>query len=291
MLENFVENLYCDLYKQLESINGSLKDPIKNLTASLLCISSVLNELKRYISVHGFETEQDEIRFFKYVKPRFYCWHIYVIELNNLVAATPIGTEQMLKDYYLDELKVINRCFSLYQFNYQYYLLDETAKDQDFFLRRNKTAFPLGQELVTQDPDFSTNQDYIFSKFRAYEMLRNFVVRRLNLLYYNPENHFLTKLLSVKKKFWSGDKVELIELAYGIYHTRRLNNGKAEISDIIEWLEDSLHIDLSQAYRMFLDIRRRKTISYTKYLDEMIIAINQHIDETNRYKSRNSKKT
>jgi len=86
------------------------------------------------------------------------------------------------------------------------------------------------------------------------------------------------------KRSWSGDKIELVEIAYGIYYTQRLNNGKAEISDIIDWLEESLNTDLSQAYRMFVDIRRRKTISYTKFIDEMRHEINVHIEDSIKYR-------
>lgn len=289
MSVNHLEQIYSGMQAQLEHINGSLRASIQNLTSSLVCIASTMDRLKAFIREHPFENSQAEILFFKYTKPRFYCWYIYAIELHNILANVPVGTDQMIRDYFMDELGIINRCFKTYSFSYQYYLNDESVKDNDFFLRNSRIPFPPGQEYQVPDPEFSTNQDYIFSKFRAYEMLRDFIIRRLRLLYQNPDNVFIAELLASKNRWWSGDKVELIEIAYGIYYTQRINGGKAEISHVIEWLEDSLHIDLSQAYRMFLDIRRRKTISYTKYLDEMREAIHQHIDETNSYKPKKKK--
>lgn len=275
---------------QLNSINGSLKESTTNLTESLYCITGTLEQLKKHVQEHPFESEQEQIDFFKNTKPRFYCWYIYVIELHHILLTVPVGTDQMIRDYFMDELKLVNRYFTLHQFYYQYFVRNETAMDEFYFLPANREDFPAGQEQAGTDPGFSTNQDYIFSKFRAYEMLRTFLIRRLKLLYQNPDNIFIAELLSGKNQQWSGDKVELVELAYGIHYTRRMNGGKAEISEIIAWLEDSLQVDLSQAYRMFLDIRRRKTISYTKYLDEMRAAIHQHIDETNRYKPKTFKR-
>lgn len=289
MLTHEIEKLYSRMLEQLEGINGSLKDSVQNLTESLFCIALAMNALKNLVSQNPFGSPAEEITFFKYTKPRFYCWYIYTVELHNILSAVPVGTDQMVRNYFMDELGMVNRCFNIYSFAYQYYLKDETSKDEDFFLCRNKSPFPAGQELVSPDVDFSTNQDYIFAKFRAYEMLRDFIIRRLRLLYQNPDNVFIAELLAAKNRWWSGDKVELIEIAYGIYYTQRINDGKAEIGDVVGWLEDSLHIDLSQAYRMFLDIRRRKTISYTKYLDEMREAIHKHIDETNSYKPKNKK--
>lgn len=290
MLVEYSEKLYTQMEVQLENINGSLNEAIQNLTESLYCITATLNLLKQLIKEHPFEDSDAEINFFKKIKPRFYCWYIYVVELYNILSAVPVGTDQMIRDYFMDELKIINRYFTIHQFYYQYFLRDETSLDEDYFLLKNRVAFPAGYEQISIDHDFSTNQDYMFSKFRAYEMLRGFLIRRLRLLYQNPDNVFITELLAGKKRWWSGDKVELVEMAYGIYYTNRMNGGKAEIGDVIEWLEDSLQIDLSQAYRMFLDIRRRKTLSYTKYLDEMRNAIQTHIDETNRYKPKTVKR-
>jgi hypothetical protein len=275
------ERLYSGMLEQLEKINGSIKESVKNLTDSLFCVASVMEQLKRFVRSNPFSDEGDEIEFFKYTKPRFYAWYIYLVELHNVLLTVPIGTDQMIRDYYMDELGTVNRCFRIYSFAYQYYLKDESSKDAEFFLCKNKVAFPAGQELLAQDIGFSTNSDFIFSKFRAFEMLRDFIIRRLRLLYQNPDNLFIAELLSNKNRWWSGDKVELVEIAYGIYYTRRINGGRAEISDIIGWLEDSLNVDLGQAYRMFLDIRRRKTVSYTKFLDEMRVAIEDHIEQSN----------
>lgn len=284
------EKLYSGMLRQLDKINGSIKESVQNLTASLSCVALVMNQLKHGVKASPFSDDQQEITFFKYTKPRFYCWYIYIVELHNILCGVPVGTDQMIRDYYMDELGIVNRCFRIYSFNYQYYLSDETAKDEEFFLCRNKAPFPAGQELMAADVGFSTNNDFMFSKFRAYEMLRDFIIRRLRLLYRNPDNTFINELLANKNRWWSGDKVELIEIAYGIYYTQRINGGKAEIGDVVQWLEDSLNIDLAQAYRMFLDIRRRKTVSYTKYLDEMREAIHRHIEESVKHRPEKKKR-
>ncbi len=284
MITQDIEILYSGMTEQLESINGTLKDSLSNLTDSLSCIAATIQHLRQYLRAHPFADDRDEIHFFKYTKPRFYCWHIYVVELHHILGALPVGTDQMVRDYYMNELGVINRFIRQHAFSYEYYLVDETAKDAEFFLCRNKSAFSPGQEHQPEDTGFSTEMDYMFSMFRAYEMVRDFIIRRLRLLYRNPDNSIMAELLVGRKRRWSGDKVELIEIAYGIYYTQRINNGKAEISDIVGWLEESLDVDLAQAYRMFVDITRRKTVSYTKYLDEMRGAIHGHIEESFKYK-------
>lgn len=280
------------MIEELENFNGSIKGSIENLSASLTLIRETLQSLREYLCVNPFSSKEQEIAFFKHTKPRFYSWQIYCIELHHILAAVPIGTDQMIRDYYMNELNILDRFFKLHAFYYQYYLRNENSKDDLYFLRRNRTLFPPGGELLLNDPEFSTELDYLFSTFRAYEKLRNFIIRRIKILHQESDQGLMNEILSNQKRWWSGDKVELVEIAYGIYYSRRMNDGKAEISDIVNWLEESLHIDLSQAYRMFVDIRRRKTVSYTKFLDEMRNEIHTHIEETFKYnpKSRNLKK-
>lgn len=279
------EKLYASMLAQLETINGSVRNNIQNLTESLHCTVSALNQLRKLRNSHRFSSDDMEIDFFKYQKPHIHCWHIYVIELHHIMAGIPVGTDQEIRDYYTEELGIINRFFRRHAFHYQYYLADQTAMDEDFFLSRNRGSFPPGQEDQHDPGNFSTNLDFLFAKFRAYEMLRDAIILRVRLLYQETDNSFMSEMMVAKKRWWSGDKVELIEIAYGIYYTHRINGGKAEISDVVEWLEESLNVDLGQAYRMFLDIRRRKTVSYTKFLDEMRQAIHTHIEESLKYRT------
>jgi hypothetical protein len=138
--------------------------------------------------------------------------------------------------------------------------------------------------LSSMNRGMMTNQDYYFAKFLAYERMQEFIGRRLRLLYGNPDSEYVQQLIKGSKRKWTGDKIELIEVVYGIYYTRRMNSGKAEVKDIVEWLEDTLQVDLGDAYRLFLDLKRRKGKSYTKFLKEMIEAIRKSIEEGNRFR-------
>jgi len=289
MLAKDTEKPYSGMLEQLGYINGSIRESVQNLNESLACIHSTVSELREYIRRHPFEDEQDEIDFFKYTKPQFCSWNIYVVELHHILTSIPVGTDQMKRDYYMDEMGVFYRFFRQHAFHYQYYLKDEKAKDKIFFLRRNRSLFPPGRELIPDDPEFSTDLDHLFATFRAYEMLRDFMIKRVRLLYQEPNNTFLQEIMESRKSRWSGSKMDLVEFAYGIYFTQRVNGGKADISDIIGWLEESFNEDLSQAYRMFIDITRRKNISLTKCLDEMRDAIHKHVEESLRYKPKKSR--
>jgi len=278
------EELYVQLEDELESINGTLKSGFEKFSDSLFVINTQINQLKKLVSEQQFTSETEEITFFKNIFPKFYSWMIYTAEEYSIISAVPVGTEQMLRDYYLQELAIVKRNFNQSQFTYQYFLQGETALDEDYFLRKNFNPNHPGLTALFTENKTATNQGYQFAKFRAGEMLQDFLINRIRLLYKTPDNVLLAELLTGTKRRWTGEKINLIELAYGIFYTGQMNDGKAEINDIVSWLEESLQVDLGRAYRKFVDIRRRKTLSYTKYLDEMRNAIHLKIDENDRYK-------
>jgi hypothetical protein len=283
-MKEFIDQCYQQMEDDL-SLFAEIGDAtIKKLSGGINCVQGYLGQLKNYIKQHPFADEAEEITFFKYNKPRFYCQLIYLVEEFGIRQNLPPGSVQMQRSYYVQELEYLGRTFSHHRSLYQYYLDRETHHDRDYFLRSNLEHLQAGNESILPDPDFSTNQDYLFARFRAAHLLQDFLIAQITALE-NCSTEYLAGQISGKPpRRWTGDKINLIELAYGIYLTGQMNDGKAEIREIISWLEISLNTDLSQVYRMFLDIRRRKSMSYTKFLDKMVAAVHQHIGETNNYK-------
>lgn len=275
-----VNSLYEEMLSELRLVNDPLLSTVINLSSSLTIILKTLNELQKKVIMHPFEDDSTEMYFFKYIKPSFQSWHIYIIELHHVIELTPINTDQTIRKYYLQELKVINRFFKRYALYYQYYKADDKSRDADFFLSRNLKFLPPELKLATKLDGFVSSLDFLFAKFKAYEMLRDCLVRKIEKLEKKRDLEDLEKELLKHRRWWSGNKIELVELAYGLYHSKRINGGKAELGEIISWLESSLNVDLGQSYRMFIDISRRKLVSHTKFLDEMQDTLVSHIQNS-----------
>lgn len=271
------EDLYQDMLHKLFLLNDPLVHSIIDFAGSLRTTVQAMDRLLSKVRSETFTDDQHEINFFKYVKPRFQAWHIYVVELYHVMSLIPVGTDEMIRDYYVNELLIIDRFFKRYGFHYQYYLAGECSRDQDFFLRRNLKDLPPELGIPTRLDPFISSMDYLFAKFKAFEMLRDCLSRRTKDLSRGREIEVLELELREKRRWWSGNKIELVELAYGLYHTKRINGGRAEVGEIIAWLEDSLHVDLGQSYRMFTDISRRKLVSHTKFIDEMRDTLDSYI--------------
>lgn len=283
-MKDFIKKLHMEMEEDLSVFADTGTTAVSRLSSSLNCVSIALDKLKAWVDENGFESEAAEIEFFKVHKPRFYCWKIYLVEQYGIIVNLPKGSNQMQRQYYLNELALLERTYNQHRQVWQYYSDHECYRDAEYFLRANYVSYLPGQDYHQTLAGFTTNQDYLFARFRAGQMLQDFMLAKISRLEANVAEDLAGKVLSRRKKRWTGDKINLIEIAYGIYFTGQMNDGKADIKEIIAWLETSLHIDLSQAYRMFLDIRRRKTTSYTKCLESMCAAIAEHIEETYNYK-------
>jgi hypothetical protein len=78
---------------------------------------------------------------------------------------------------------------------------------------------------------------------------------------------------------WTGEKQNLIEIAYGFWLTKQINNGNATLQQIVKWLENSLHTELGTVQKAFANIRARKRLSPTKYIDQLKEEILKKIED------------
>jgi len=277
MDRKYIDTLYVSMEGQLAEISAI---PEK-FSDALGIVTSAMHLLHGHFLACSLSKE-DEIEFFKHIKPRFYQWYIYLVERQQVLSGIGISTEHMARDYYLQELTFIKRFFEQQGFVYQYYLSGECSKDDEYFLRANfKPALDLP---VFSLAGFSTNQDYLFAKFLAYERLQEFLIVRLRASYTNEAGTLYGQLRSAQRRTWTDEKIKLVELAYGIYFMGSVDFGKAEISDIVAGLEYCFNIDIGVAYRRFVEISRRKSESHTAYLDAMRAEIHRRITEKDRYK-------
>jgi len=251
------------------------------LSGKLDTINAALEKVKAYLAEHSFKDTAEEIAFFKDDKPLFVSEQLLAQEMYDIETKTPLTGEADIRAFYETELKFIEHYLDKHQFLYQYYLLEATEMDNLLFVRGADTPTVLLPEVPDLDPAFSTKGDYLFAKFIAYEKLRKYLMDELFGTRKN-ERPFTSK--KGRQLEWTGDKSNLVELAYAIYDTRQINNGDVDISDIVDWLEQSLHVNLGRYYRRFTEIKMRKNVSRTRYLDHMRDMFLKHIEEGEAFK-------
>ncbi len=284
MLQQLSEKLYLKFKNELEATYALGQTEIKKLLACIALVRKYLRLLRELVEQHPFSDGQDEINFLKHIKPRFSCWLIYYVERYGMYNSRPLESVKALLRHYTEQLRYLRHFFRQNEFYYQYYKMAAVEMDYLYFVRGTEVPSILVPEVPEVDPSFGTAMDYLFTKFRAYEKLQEYLLEEISRLSRHTESPTVESVARGVSLKWTGDKTNLVEVIYGLFYTGQLNNGNASVADIIKWMEQQLQIDLSRSYKNFIDIKNRKRDSPTKFLDKMKAFILQRIDEDNAYR-------
>ncbi len=271
------ETVLAGLRGELALLNDQAITPLERLKRALLLTGDCINEMKNGVLQQGFASMDAEIHFFKFVKPAFYALQIYEVDFYVITANAPVGTSDMLKAYYEQELLYVFRFFRSNAFHYHYFQTGARELDSQYFTREGKSGDIPVLERIDPLPGFSTPLDYLFAKFIAYQRLQDGLLDKLFVLSGTARQAERTGK-SAPKLRWTGDTINLVEMAYGIWLTNQINNGQVSVSEITRWLEETFGVHIGDAHRRWQEIAQRKSVSPTKYLDLTIGEINKRLD-------------
>lgn len=273
ILKNGITRLQ-ELRQDVEEFNDMGIPPAQQVRGKLNSVRNALNDLTLQLDSHLFKDDDEEIAFFKTVKPQFKAIYIYETEIFKIETGRPVGEQDAIFGYYEQELKYIRNFFAKHQFLYQYYLHEGTELDKAYFTLGGQITQPIIDQPLDISRD-TTIGDYFFSRFIANEQIQEYLLRAI----YLPEvkNHLQDRPeVSIK---WTGDKANLIELAYGIWLTGQLNEGNASLNEIIRWLENVLAVKLGNFRKRFSELESRKRLSSTKFIDQMKAVILKKMED------------
>ncbi|GGC33408.1 hypothetical protein GCM10011386_26870 [Parapedobacter defluvii] len=271
-----------ELAERLESALDGVSDTLERLRLALRTIRRAKTELREKVEKRPPATADEEIYLYKTVWPSVLSWHVQHMEWYAMEANQPIGDRNRLKDYWKRELVFTARFMAMQPFHYQYYKLGATELDHLYFIPNAEIPDILIPEVPDVDGRTGTKMGYLFAKFMAYERLHTHILESMHG--HETGDVFPRMTRKGREMKWTGDTCNLIEIAYGIYETKQINEGGADIGDIIGWLEESFGVSLHRYYRRFSEIKQRKTVSKTRFLDEMREAVHRRIDDGNAYK-------
>jgi hypothetical protein len=261
-----------ELQAKLKALDGL--SPLERLKQALLLTAGAIDKLKADVLESGFTDIENEISFFKVTKPNIYALQIYEVDLYNITVNEPPGAPEMRKAYYEQELLYIIRFFRTHAFHYQYYKTGAAVLDAQYFTRDGKPSDIPVLDLAEPFPGFTTPLDYLFAKFIAAERMQEYLLDQLNSTLRPAKVVKQGPLLR-----WTGEAINLVEVAYGIWLTGQLNDGNVTITDIIHWLEDKLSVSIGVPNARWAQIAARKNSSPAKFLDRMRDAILGRIDQ------------
>lgn len=278
-MEKNEQGLYLKLEKELEKFVEL--SPLERMRAEVNAVKEVLLSLKQRVLSEGFVDQGSEIAFFKSVKPKFYALLILAVERYGFEKGKPLAQGKSLQGYCKSQLDYIERFFLNHRFLYEYYRLSADELDHVYFVRGVQLPILVGADLPALDASFATVGDYLFAKFIALEGLQELVLAQMQVPAIAGTGVVRSK--KGRELRWTGDSCNLIELAYGIFDCKQINGGEVDLSDIMEVFEACFQVNLSRYFRRFTEIKRRKSMSKTRFLDEMARVVNKRIEDGDAY--------
>lgn len=222
-------------------------------------IRPLFEELRKFTHQHTFQDANEEIFFFKDTKPFILSKLIYFNDIYLLELRKPNGSKEVLKEYYKKKQMAITEFCNANLDFYQYYRSKSTHLDKYYFLRGHENyQLCHNCSMFDKDPLFSTCCDHRVAKMLAYDILEIYLQQRLQDLERKEVIESSRASLPDNPFQWTGTKIAAIELGYAIYSAGVLNNGNADIKEIMTYIEASFKIDLGDYYRSYLSMRERK---------------------------------
>ena len=243
-----LRSVLCEIHNYIRQEDTS-NDEILTTGRILGFIEVRYNTIESVLESYRFNGVSQEIAFYKHFYPQLLGLRYYYKERLAILILCPPDKED-IKSFYMKKWSEYCSLITLHKDFYQYCYAGLKYKDKMYFTgdhARHHASYWLGQEQFLQH----------FKKW-------------LKLKYpVGPEQ--------VQLK-WTGSKVALIELLYGIHATSVVEGGRADIKQLAKGLEQLFNLNLGNYYRVYQDIRLRKK-GQTQYIDCMKSQLIRKMDE------------
>lgn len=266
-MKDFIKNLQSEANKTVRRIETSEY----NMMARALAVSRVLEEvfirLKAFVSENKFQDEDEEIHFFKEIKPQMFSKLIFYRKVYNIEMNRPLCGGDYYRDYLKNELKAIQVYIDKRLDFYRYYRSGATHLDQIYFLRgkKNNADQYLDCFYFERDPLFSTGADFRVAKIIANDMLREYLIEELVIL-----SEMGNEPLPTVRLTWQNTKTDLCEQIYA-WHSKG-TFGAMPLIRLAKYIQKVFNIDLNDNLsRTFGEMRTRD--NPTPYLDSLTEAL------------------
>lgn len=239
----------CEDFEQLHQNESDLN--IRSSKAAKQ-IKKTLTSFRNKIRKDGFESTEDEIHFFKYVKPKIQAYLIFYSVLAEIESSKLHMDDTELMNLIDKKVRMFRNIMRENLEFIKYYNYGLTHLDKLYFLRDAAVdSISKNSTNMLLDPEFNASHDLVASNIIAFDLFKKHLV---------PHPELKTTIGPPKPKTkWTGSKADFVEFVYALQSTSAVNFGEVEIKELCTALEPVFQIKIDDPYRIFIDIANRKT--------------------------------
>lgn len=277
----YSDKLYAEMHAALNVLNSESYSEIQKIKQSIPIVRMHIEKLNEFIKTYEFKSKEEEIRYFKKDRPMFSKELFYFIGLLEIESKKPITDHQSAREYYKNEINLLNHLLQKHSFLYQYYLLDEDDLDSSIFVRNPESIsfMPLAESDI--DNLIANAYSVKLSELQAIENL----IIYLNANLESIDTGLLINTIDKKKTprvFWKGTKAQFYELVYALVDSGSISGN---IKDAMEWLGHCLNVKPSNfyGYHQSMRIRKKNRTPFLDLLKKFFLIHMDDNDENPRY--------
>lgn len=275
-----IESIILEIHNKEDKISLQSKSLIDEAYEMTVYLQELLFSVKRLVIEKGFKTDEEEINFFRNIKPQILGKLIYYNKVYRIETTCPVKSGKMYYTFFSSQLETLKREYIEHICNtdfYRYYRSGRTDRDYTYFKRGNINYHDGLNSIVFEiDTAFSTFFDYKIARVIANELLYTHLLTKIN-----PDEDpdtILQKPESAKDIFWTDSKNALIELIYALYASGVISHGKIGIRKISMMFQILFSIPLGDLHHAFHRMKTRAG-SRTAFLDQLKISLEEYMDK------------
>jgi len=275
-----VDEIYHQLLSVLDDIAITAANKLDLAERSYQAAQTNLQTLEEYEISGPFEDREQEIIFFKEAKPMFIKELIYYRELFRIEADLPVGNSETIKSYYRRIQDYISYFFERNQLIYNYYRLGSPSDNGEYPFHNLMKPPHLHIKISEIDAAFWKANCYKLGKMMAYEKINEY----LSMVMEKPAEQKVIQ--GENNKFsttWTHSKAQLIEIGYSLFANKAINNGNADIKQIMGALQYIFNIDLGNYYGVFQQNIRMRKKNRTPYLGDLEQSLVKYMDDLDQH--------
>lgn len=280
MIKTIYKQALISIQKEEQKISLEADHVIEEAFHMAAFLRNLLSDMKNHISENGFSNDNEEIEFFKTIKPQILGKLFYYNKVFRIETSSPVMNGKMYFKYFSNELQELKQEFKEHSYNsdfYRYYRSGRTDMDHIFFQLGNiDINLGLNSFAFEIDTNFSTYYDYKVAKIISNELLYNYLLSKTtpdeteSLLFLNSRNN--------KNLLWSENKNALIELIYALYASGAIANGGTGISQISRVFQNLFNIQLGDIHHAFHRMKDRAG-DRTSFLTQLQSSLEDYMDK------------
>lgn len=275
-----LDKILLEIHNNEDKILSQSKRLIDEAYEMTLYLQDLLGSVKKYLIEEGFKNDEEEIRFFRSIKPQILGKLIYYNKIYRIETTCPVSNGKMYYNYFSGQLANLKREYTEHLCNsdfYRYYRSGRTDRDDTYFKRGNINYHDGLNSIVFEiDSEFSTFFDYKTARIISNDLLYTYLLTKIN-----PDENpdvILQKPESSKDIFWTDSKNAIIELIYALYASGVISHGKIGIRKISLMFQILFRIPLGDLHHAFHRMKTRSG-SRTSFLDQLKFSLEEYMDK------------